>query len=151
MTAGAGDGSIRAGNADREKVVGQLNAAFAEGRLDVGELDERVSAAYAAKTLGELAPLTADLPVSQVPAKRSAPPARRAEDRPAPAGEAAAARWAPVGGAFGLFLLNVVIWGAVSLGNGHPVYFWPIWVAIPFALALISVITSGVGHGRDRR
>jgi Domain of unknown function (DUF1707) len=148
MTAGAGDGSIRAGNADREKVVGQLNAAFAEGRLDVGELDERVSAAYAAKTLGELVPLTADLPVSQVPAKRSAPPARRAEDRPAPAGEAAAARWAPVGGAFGLFLLNVAIWGAVSLGNGHPVYFWPIWVAIPFALALIGVIASG---GRGRR
>jgi DUF1707 SHOCT-like domain len=149
MTAGSGDGSIRAGNADREKVVVQLNAAFAEGRLDVGELDERVAAAYAAKTLGELVPLTADLPVSQVPARRSAPPARRAEDRPEPAG-GAANRWAPVGGTFGLFLLNVVIWGAVSLGNGHPVYFWPIWVAIPFALALISVVTSG-GHGRDRR
>ena len=151
MTAGSGEGSIRAGNADREQVVAQLNTAFAEGRLDVGELDERVAAAYAAKTLGELVPLTADLPVSQAPAKRSAPPARRAEDRPEHvAGSAAANRWAPVGGTFGLFLLNVVIWGVVSLGNGHPVYFWPIWVAIPFALALISVIASA-GQGRDRR
>jgi hypothetical protein len=152
MTVGSGDGSIRAGNADREQVVAQLNAAFAEGRLDVSELDERVKAAYAAKTLGELVPLTADLPVSQPPARRSAPPARRPENRPEHAGGSAAAnRWAPVGGTFGLFLLNVVIWGAVSLGNGHPVYFWPIWVAIPFALALISVIASGGGHGRDRR
>ena len=47
-----GDGSLRAGNADRERVVAQLNTAFAEGRLDVAELDERVAAAYAAKTAG---------------------------------------------------------------------------------------------------
>ncbi len=151
MTAGSWEGSIRAGNADREQVVAQLNAAFAEGRLDVAELDERVAAAYAAKTLGELGPLTADLPPSPVPARRSAPPARRAEDRPEPAGgSSGVTHWAPVGAAFGVFLLNVVIWGAVSLGNGHPVYFWPIWVAIPLALALIRVVTSG-GHGRDRR
>jgi len=64
-SASSGDGSIRAGNADRERVVAQLNAAFSEGRLDVAELDERVAAAYAAKTLGELVPLTADLPAGQ--------------------------------------------------------------------------------------
>lgn len=53
---------IRAGNDDREKVVKQLNDAFSEGRLELSELEERVSAAYAAKTIGELRPLTADLP-----------------------------------------------------------------------------------------
>lgn len=53
---------VRAGNADREAVVSRLNKAFSEGRLELTELDERVSAAYAAKTLGELRPLTADLP-----------------------------------------------------------------------------------------
>ena len=33
----SGDGRLRAGNADREKVVAQLNAAFAEGRLEDAE------------------------------------------------------------------------------------------------------------------
>lgn len=60
----SGRDRIRAANSDRDAVVAQLNAAFAEGRLDVTELDERVSRAYAATTLGELQPLTADLPRS---------------------------------------------------------------------------------------
>jgi hypothetical protein len=39
-----------------------LREAAAEGRLDLGELDERLSRVYAAKTYGELEPLTGDLP-----------------------------------------------------------------------------------------
>jgi hypothetical protein len=149
-SASSGDGSIRAGNADRERVVAQLNAAFAEGRLDVAELDERVAAAYAAKTLGELVPLTADLPVGQQ-AGRSAAPVARAYRVPAPAGAPSpAVRWAPVTGALGLFLVNVVIWGAISLGTGELIYFWPIWTAIPLALALVGMI-AGAGDARDRR
>jgi hypothetical protein len=54
--------ALRAGNAEREQVVRRLNKAFSEGRLDVAELEERVAQAYAAKTLGDLRPLTADLP-----------------------------------------------------------------------------------------
>ncbi len=149
-SASSGDGSIRAGNADRERVVAQLNAAFSEGRLDVAELDERVAAAYAAKTVGELVPLTADLPVGQQ-AGRSAAPVPRADRVPAPAGAPSpAVRWAPVTGALGLFLVNVVIWGAISLGTGELIYFWPIWTAIPLALALVGMI-AGAGDARDRR
>jgi len=149
-SASSGDGSIRAGNADRERVVAQLNAAFSEGRLDVAELDERVAAAYAAKTLGELVPLTADLPVGQQ-AGRSAAPVPRADRVPAPGGAPSpAVRWAPVTGALGLFLVNVVIWGAISLGTGELIYFWPIWTAIPLALALVGMI-AGAGDARDRR
>ena len=92
-----GPESLRAGNADRERVVAQLNGAFAEGRLDVRELDERVAAAYAAKTLGELAPLTADLPAGRSPAPRPAGPPVRPAAGPArssatPAGPRSAAR-----------------------------------------------------------
>jgi hypothetical protein len=146
--------SLRAGHEDREKVVAQLNSAFAEGRLEVGELDERVAQAYAAKTMGDLVPLTADLPApyASAPVRRAAqpsPPAVPDAHAPAPA-----VRWAPVGAGFGLFLLNVIIWGAVSLVNGDPVYFWPIWTAIPMALALIGIVAGGgghgQGHGRDR-
>jgi hypothetical protein len=146
----SGDGSLRAGNADRERVVAQLNQAFSEGRLDVAELDERVATAYAAKTLGELVPLTADLPVGRQQG-RSTAPARRAADVPAETGgPSPAVRWAPVTGALGLFLVNVLIWGVVSITAGHVIYFWPIWTAIPFALALIGMI-AGAGDARDRR
>ena len=148
--ASPGDGSIRAGNADRERVVAQLNTAFSEGRLDVAELDERVAAAYAAKTLGELVPLTVDLPVGQQKG-RSAAPARREDRAPVPAeAPSPAVRWAPVTGALGLFLVNVLIWGVISVSTGNMIYFWPIWTAIPFALAVIGMI-AGAGDARDRR
>jgi Domain of unknown function (DUF1707) len=134
--------ALRAGNEDREKVVSQLNTAFAEGRLDVTELEERVAAAYQAKTMGELVPLTADLPAQYAasPVRRQAapPPAR-------PAGRHDTARWAPVGGGLAIFLVNVLIWAAVSVGNGDLVYFWPIWTAIPLVLALVGVVAGG-GH-----
>jgi hypothetical protein len=58
---------LRAADADRERVAAVLRAAAAEGRLDLSELDERLSRVYAAKTYGELEPLTGDLPDSGVP------------------------------------------------------------------------------------
>jgi len=43
-----------------------LKAGFAEGRLNKDEYDARISQAYAARTYGELAVVTADLPGGQV-------------------------------------------------------------------------------------
>ncbi|NUT51189.1 MAG: DUF1707 and DUF2154 domain-containing protein [Saccharothrix sp.] len=54
---------MRASDADREKVAQVLQQAHGEGRLDLHELDERLVAVYAAKTYGDLVPLTADLGV----------------------------------------------------------------------------------------
>lgn len=54
---------LRASDADRERVARILHDAMGEGRLTIDELDERLQSVYAAKTLGELVPLTADLPV----------------------------------------------------------------------------------------
>jgi hypothetical protein len=53
--------ALRASDADRDRVIELLRAAVADGRLDSGEFDERLDAALAARTLDELAPLTADL------------------------------------------------------------------------------------------
>ena len=53
---------LRASDADRERVAEALREAYAEGRLTVDEHSERVDAVYAAKTLGDLVPLTRDLP-----------------------------------------------------------------------------------------
>jgi hypothetical protein len=52
---------IRATDADRERTAQVLRTSGANGQLTVDELDERVEAAYAAKTRGELDTLVEDL------------------------------------------------------------------------------------------
>jgi hypothetical protein len=68
----SGDLHFRATDADRDRVVQLLRAAAGEGALSVDELEERMSAAYAAVTRGDLAALVADLP-PQSPEPRSLP------------------------------------------------------------------------------
>jgi hypothetical protein len=53
---------LRASDADRDRTAAALGGALAAGRLTSTEHAERLDATYAAKTLGELAPLTRDLP-----------------------------------------------------------------------------------------
>ena len=53
---------LRASDADRDRVAERLRSAAGEGRLSSDELEERLEAAFAARTDAELAPLTADLP-----------------------------------------------------------------------------------------
>ncbi|MFD8349934.1 DUF1707 SHOCT-like domain-containing protein [Streptomyces coelicoflavus] len=57
---------LRASDADRERVAEVLRDALAEGRLDMTEFEERLDATYSARTYGELAPITRDLPVGTV-------------------------------------------------------------------------------------
>jgi hypothetical protein len=52
---------LRASDADRDAAGERLRIAALEGRLDPVELDERLSAAYAARWCGELTGLTADV------------------------------------------------------------------------------------------
>ncbi|MFD1661948.1 DUF1707 domain-containing protein [Streptomyces caeni] len=59
---------LRASDADRERVAEVLRDALAEGRLDMEEFEERLEAAYKARTYGELAPITRDLPSAGVTA-----------------------------------------------------------------------------------
>src|SRR5688572_21184484 len=55
-----------ASHADRERAIDVLRAGFGEGRLQQDEFDQRVARAYAARTVGELALLVADLPQGPV-------------------------------------------------------------------------------------
>lgn len=57
-----GSPEVRASHADRDRIVDVLRVAAGDGRLTMEELDERVEAALSARTVGELAVLTADLP-----------------------------------------------------------------------------------------
>jgi Domain of unknown function (DUF1707)/Cell wall-active antibiotics response 4TMS YvqF len=54
--------ATRASDGDREAVAARLNEAVGDGRLTLQEFSQRLDRAYAARTHGELAPLTADLP-----------------------------------------------------------------------------------------
>lgn len=61
--------AMRASDADRDAVLAELSAHFQAGRLTLEEFDERSDAALHARTYGELADLTRDLPVpSRAPA-----------------------------------------------------------------------------------
>jgi hypothetical protein len=85
-------GRLRISDDDRNTVAEVLRKAAGEGRIDLEELDERLEAAYRAKTYGELVPITADLPVTPVRLPQPAP-----QLAPQPAPHAAAALPAGMG------------------------------------------------------
>jgi hypothetical protein len=77
-----GDPRIRASDADRERTATLLREHHAVGRLTAEEFSDRVDRAFAAKTIGELDALLADLPgidLYRLPAAgiRPAPPGAR--------------------------------------------------------------------------
>src|SRR5918995_2385670 len=111
------DPGLRASDTERESTVELLREHGAAGRLDVEELEQRVGAAYAARTHGELATLMRDLPT---------PPARSS---PRPVPRAAAHEWLAFAQVNGLL---VAIWAFTGAG-----YFWPAWVAVWWGLALL--------------
>jgi hypothetical protein len=60
---------LRASDSDRDRTVEVLRHAASDGQLTVDELEERVSAAYAARTRRELERLTADVTSKAAPAE----------------------------------------------------------------------------------
>ncbi|MFD7387502.1 DUF1707 and DUF4190 domain-containing protein [Streptomyces sp. NPDC059852] len=83
--------AMLASHADRERAVDVLRAGFGEGRLEKPEFDQRVARAYAARTVGELALLVADLPQGPLPLPAPVTPVPRTflpYDRPRTNGKA---------------------------------------------------------------
>jgi Domain of unknown function (DUF1707) len=60
-------GSLRASDADREKVATVLSAAYAEGRITRDEHDERLDQVMRARTFDDLVPITSDLVPAALP------------------------------------------------------------------------------------
>ena len=75
---------LRASDADRERAIEALKAAFTEGRLTRDELDVRLDRAMLARTYAEVAAATADMPAR--PALARPEPARPAPATRGPAG-----------------------------------------------------------------
>lgn len=133
-----GRGELRASDADRNAVAQRLQGAVDEGRLGLADYDERLQQAYAARTYGELALVTADLP-APVP------------DRTVVAKEKAAAERAQWWDEWRSWLAGAIImigiWGAVSLASGEFKGFWP---AIPLGIWAAILIASAVSGKSSR-
>jgi uncharacterized protein DUF1707/2TM domain-containing protein len=125
---------IRASDAERERTATLLRDHASEGRLDVDELDARLQQAYAARTRGDLEALTTDLP--------PAAPARGADPPAAPHGWGLRER---IGSYLAVMVLLVVIWAVTGAG-----YFWPMWPAIGWGIALVTG-KDDLGPIRHRR
>ena len=70
-TANGAGRATRASDRERDVVVQRVQDAFAEGRLDDAEFDERTRAALTARTHADLDALLADLPAApSAPARR---------------------------------------------------------------------------------
>jgi hypothetical protein len=135
-----GRDQMRASDADRERVVERLRAALQEGRLDLGEYDERMQRAYAAKTYGDLDGLLTDLPVgrSAVPPEAVAEPKRR--NHTAEWIFRQWQSWVPVAVAL------TAIWALSGFGD-----YWPGWIVGIWAAVLLWRTVSGLLTGAPRR
>lgn len=68
---------MRISDADRQRVADVLRDAAGEGRLDLDELEERLELTFAAKTYGELVPITLDLQATGPVTPPAGAPVRR--------------------------------------------------------------------------
>ena len=129
---GALNPALRASDADRERIVEILRQHSVEGRLTSDEFEERMAAAYAAKTMGALAELTADLPVDLAEhARRQAELARRVKSRK-PLGRKVRQE---VSGLLSLGVILTAVW--LVSGGG---YYWPVW-----PLGILAALTLARG------
>ncbi len=65
--AGGDRGKMRAGDADRDRVVELLKVAYSEGRLSKDEYDGRLGDAMSARTFADLDQVVTDLPAIRAP------------------------------------------------------------------------------------
>lgn len=127
---------LRVSDAERAEVAERLRGAVDDGRLTLLEYDERLGQAYAAKTRGDLLPLTADLPAP--PAKPEPVPARGAQ---------LLMHWRNwlAGNLF-----FVVIWAIGCLASGHLIFFWPAIFLLISGAGLASRQLRGNPKGPER-
>jgi hypothetical protein len=135
---------LRASDADRERVVGELRRHLTDGRLDLAEFEERAGQAYAARTIGDLTPLLADLPrlraTSGGPPVRAGSPEARVRRGRAVARPGDRKDWPPELASYfrfwvALAVMFVVIWALAGGG-----YFWPVWPMFGTGVPMLFMI-----------
>lgn len=130
---------LRVSDADRERAAAALSAHYAAGRLDDQELDERLNAAYAARTESQLRALSADLPplpLGQLESRAQ----WRARRRQLQQGMLQHA-----GGGLCLFVICTAVWAS----SGADAFFWPVLVLLVVLIPLLRVSWALYGPAPD--
>jgi hypothetical protein len=133
------DPHLLAADADRAAVVTRLDASLTDGRLTLAEYEDRSARAHAARTYGELAELTADLPRPASPQPQTQPSTvtravyagawHGAWDRDL---RTAWTGWATTA------VIVIGIWLVSMLATGDLQYPWPVWVVGPWGVVLAA-------------
>jgi DUF1707 SHOCT-like domain len=128
------DANIRASDADRDRAAAALREHLAAGRLTVEEFGDRLERAFAARTLGDLEELMADLPagdldlLDQAASPRPAPgPGEQPLDELGPAWRAI---WRP-------WLVITVFFFVLWLVSGAAGGAWFVYLSLIAALVLL--------------
>jgi hypothetical protein len=135
----AGGGHLRASDADRERAIDALKAAFAHGRLSKSELVTRAGQALESRTYAELAGATAGIP----PGRAAAAPPRAA----APAAPVRARRvnWKVVA-----WVVSVIVL-APALGFAFfATYYGSFFILLLFGFGAATVLGSPGPPGAGR-
>jgi hypothetical protein len=131
--------SMRASDLDRGVVQQALTEAYADGRLDREEFDERSEKALASRTLGELVPLVGDL-VS--PTTLATTSSRLAAATPADLHQRAIEKYASDRreAVFG-FLFATIVCTIIWLLTTAPGFPWPAFVALGTGLNVAKTVS----------
>jgi hypothetical protein len=109
--------AIRASDQDRERIAAALGGHYAAGRLTLEEFQERLDRTYAAKTLGELSDLMADLPGTGLSQLRGQP----GGNPPLPGLRAP---------------------GTVQARDGSVSAFWRLWLAVTIGVSVLWLVSG---------
>jgi hypothetical protein len=126
---------MRASDADRDIVLRALSEAYAEGRIDREEYDERADTVHASRTLGELPGVLDDLVPSTavLPYASAGLDARTVEEQ-------AVAKWEKSrrDALMGFLIPTVVCW-VIWLVTMPGEFLWPVFPTIGTAIPLITM------------
>jgi hypothetical protein len=148
---------MRASDADREQAVAALRQHLAAGRLSIDEFGERLDQTYAARTLGDLADLQADLPGADFGNPPGAWLERSAGNPPVPWGsrrpvDARRGRFSPAWRrAWGSWLAVSLFVFAIWLASGASGGLWFLWVVLPLGGLLLGRWIMGTPASSDSR
>lgn len=149
------DPRIRVSDQDRERTAAALGEHYAAGRLTLEEYQERLDQAYAAKTMGELGGLMADLPGTDLGSLPDVRAGRPDGHPPLPDQRALGPVQAPGSGRY----VILPLWLAITLGafvlliiSGAGGGAWLLWIVVLLAFMMPRRrIMSGPRRGRDHR
>lgn len=137
--------NIRATNEDRQATADRLWRAHSEGAITLAEFDSRVRIAWMATRRGELAELTADLPIER---PRTVPPPDYCRHR----GGWYAVLRAVTTAWLTASAISIVMWLLLGAAEGELQRPWWVWIVGP-AGGVLAVLWFAVtcGHERESR